>query len=108
MDSNIVLTTAGSAIGMVYFIEQLKKAKWFPWLNEYTNDLNRLVGVLAAGAVSFGIHYEWDAATRVLAITVPTATQFAHLTWNWFVQWALQQYAFKTGVTPTPVKEEWL
>lgn len=105
MDSNIVLTTAGSAIGMSYLIEQLKKADWFPFLTTYSEGLNRLVGVLAAGAVSVGIHYEWDVERHAVLIYLPTIVQVSHIGWNWFVQWALQQYAYKTGVKSAPVYE---
>lgn len=101
MDSNIVLTTAGSAIGAAFLIEHLKLVRWFPWLDPYSEGLNRLAGIAAAGAVSVGIHYEWDVERHGVFIYLPTMAQFAHIGWNWFVQWALQQYAYKTGVKST-------
>lgn len=102
MDSNIVLTTMGSAIGAAYLIELLKRSRQFPWLDAYSEGLNRLTGIAAAGAVSVGIHYEWDVERHGVFIYLPTAAQCAHIGWNWFVQWALQQYAYKTGVKPAP------
>ena len=98
MDSNLVLTVMGSAIGVTQLIELVKRSPRFAWINAQSEHLNRLIGVIAAGAVSIGIHYEWDETTRVLAVTVPTGVQAIHLGWNWFVQWAIQQYAYKTGI----------
>ena len=98
MDSNLVLTVFGSAIGVTQLIELVKRSPRFAFINTSSEQLNRLIGIVAAGAVSLGIHYEWDEATRVLAVHVPTGVQAMHLGWNWFVQWALQQYAYKTGI----------
>ncbi len=99
-DQNLVLSTGGLAIGTVYLIELAKRSKLFPFLTADTETANRIVGVLAALIGAMGIHYEWDAASRVLAFTIPTASAALHGGWQFFIQWAIQQYVYKTGVSP--------
>ena len=98
-DQNIILSTGGLAIGTVYLIERLKASKYVPFLTADSATLNRWVGILAAGVAAGGIHYEWDPQARILGFAIPTAAAAAHGVWQWFLQWALQQYFFKTGVT---------
>jgi len=103
-DTSIFITTAGTAMGMSFAIEAIKKSSWFPWITMETHKLNRLLGVIVAGASTFAIHIAWDDSVSVdnvagvLSISIPTFPVFIHEVWNWFVQWAFQQYSYKVAI----------
>jgi hypothetical protein len=101
-ETSVALNMVGAAAVIPFLLEGLKKAEWFPWITTGTAALNRWVGILAALAVTVGIHYEWTAETRQLLVVVPTFAQFLGMVFNAASQWGLQQYVYKTGVKATP------
>jgi hypothetical protein len=88
----------GAAALIPYLLEGLKKAAWFPWITEATTAINRWIGIVAALAVTAGLHYEWSPDTRVLSMTIPTLAAFVAWMFNALVQWGLQEYVYRTGV----------
>lgn len=92
----------GAAAVIPYLLEGLKKASWFPWIDNATAALNRWLGILAALAVTAGLHYEWSPETRVLSMTIPTLAAAVAWLFNAAIQWGLQQYVYKTGVAKSP------
>lgn len=63
METSAELTshlTAGAAI--VYGIQWLKDAGWFPWLTADTKTVNRLVSMALAAVAALGINWAYDAS----------------------------------------------
>ena len=87
--------TLGLAVVIPFMLQAMKNATWFPWLNRQTSQINFIVGILAAGGATFGIHATWDMNTGG-TITLPSLLGF----WQAFVQWAAQQTAYKGLVVP--------
>ena len=98
MDSTLILNAFGAAIGYGFIFQWLKNSHWFPWITHETEVLNRYIGVIMAGLLSLGIHYEWSVSANSLTLFLPTWLELFHHLRDWFVQWAMQQYVYKTGV----------
>lgn len=99
-DSSLILSTVGAAIGSAQLLELVKQSPYFNWfLSPATSErAKRVIGVLTAVIVALGIHYQWDATARTLAFTIPTTPELIHHAWTAFVQWSLQESAYKTVV----------
>ena len=103
MDTQLALNMMGAAAVIPYLIEGVKKSSWFPWLTTETERLNRLLGIAVALAVTAGLTYTWEPTTRTLTMQIPTLWQAGQTFWHAAVQWGLQQYVYKTSVSPRPV-----
>lgn len=69
MDANPVLTHGAAAFGVIYAIQKLKQARWFPLLQQGQVAITRTVSLVAALCVGLGISYEWNPALHALLIT---------------------------------------
>jgi len=98
--TQIALNSVGAAAVIPHLIEALKNWPRFKLLTPDTATLNRWVGVLSALAVSVGVSYQWNAAERTLLIHIPTLVGALTVCWHATVQWGLQQYVYKTSVSP--------
>lgn len=93
-EANIVLTHFTSAAMVVYIINALKSAPWFPWLQKEWNVLNRVASVAAAFFTSIGISYVWTAhpdGTHQLVLDIPTWSVLLLSLWHWLNQFAMQE-----------------
>jgi hypothetical protein len=91
MDASLGVTQFTSAAIVVFAINKLKAATWFPLLQKDWTKLNRGFSIAAAFLVAQGIHWVWTPDTRVLAITIPTLSAFALGIWHWINQYAMQE-----------------
>lgn len=93
MDSSasIVITQFTSSAIVVFIINKLKAAKWFPLLQKDWTWMNRTFSIIAAFLVAQGIHWVWTPDTRVLAITIPTLWGFVTGVWHWINQYVSQE-----------------
>lgn len=69
----------GVSVAVVHTLEWLKRAGWFPWLNQYSTTILRLVSILAALATSAGFKimsgdagHGWNIFVPPVAVIVDT------------------------------------
>ncbi len=102
MDANVVTQfgdqlTASAVI--VFLINALKKASWFPWLNAQTDKLNRAVALVFSGLAALGIHtsHTWSASSGVFVLTVKGLTLAGILAaaWAWLKSFAVQEFVYR-------------
>lgn len=92
--SSLGLTHFTSAAIVVYIINKLKSATWFPLLQKDWTAINRGFSVVMAGLVSIGISYTWTrnpGGTHQLVLAIPTLATLAFGVWHWLNQYALQE-----------------
>ena len=98
MDASIGVTHFTSAAIVVYAINKLKSAKWFPLLQKDWTWINRGFSMFVAFAVSIGIHYTWSASTdggHTLTLQIPTLAVLGLGVWHWLNQYAMQETLFQ-------------
>lgn len=101
MDANIVVTQVSSAAVVVYALQRLKTARWFPWLqNEGQVWLKRGLSLAAAFGIHTGISYVWNAGTapgvaHVLLINIPPASEIMIGLWHWANQFIMQELIYQ-------------
>ena len=90
------------------FIQFLKRVKSLPWIDEHTDDVNRIIAVVVAFFASLGIGFEFIKDAGTLLISGLTLNTLMSLGWNWIVQFFFQnviyRIAVKPPVTTTPLK----
>jgi hypothetical protein len=91
MDANLALTHFTSSAVVVYAMNKLKAASWFPLLQEGKVWLNRGVSMVTAAAIALAINYTWNPSTRLLTITIPTLTGLLLAFWHWLNQYVMQE-----------------
>lgn len=94
MDASIGLTHFTSAAIVVYAMNKLKAAKWFPLIQKDWTWINRSFSMFVAFAVSVGIHYTWTADTgggHTLVLQIPTLGVLGLGVWHWLNQYCLQE-----------------
>jgi hypothetical protein len=91
MDASIGVTHFTSAAIVVYVINKLKSASWFPLLQKDWTVATRSFSIFIAFLVSQGIAYAWNPTSRQLVITLPTLSAFALGVWHWLNQYAMQE-----------------
>lgn len=107
MDASIGLTHFTSAAIVVYAMNKLKAAKWFPIVQEKRVTLNRAFSVTVAFFVAIGIHYTWSAGAgggHQLVLEIPSVGTLALGVWHWLNQYALQETVYHATKGPEPVK----
>lgn len=97
MDANVAVTQFTAAGIVVWFIQQLKTAPWFPLLKK-NEDLirKRALSIIAAFAVHTGISYVWSPGSvpgvaHVLMINIPPVSVLAVSVWHWLSQFVMQE-----------------
>ena len=101
MDANIVTTQFSAAALVVFGLQKLKSAKWFPWVqHEGQVWLKRGISVATALAIHTGISHVWepDAAMsgyHKLILTIPPGSVIAVGIWHWFGQYAIQETLYQ-------------
>jgi hypothetical protein len=101
--SNIFMTQFTSSAVVVFIMQKLKSAKWFPLLQHGSASASRAFSIIAAGAVAVGINYTWNPQTRGLLITLPTLYGAALGAWHWLNQFALQETVYQATVNKVSI-----
>jgi len=97
MDANIVTTQFSATVCFVWAIQQLKKAKWFPLLEQKGQWLiKRGVSIIGAFFIHTSIGYVWNPTldangNRHLDLAIPTFAVMAVGLWHWFSQFVIQE-----------------
>ena len=84
-------------------LEHLKRKEWFPLLNEWTTwRVQRVLGVLIAGATALGIHvsFQWDASTghALVDITGLMFTSIFAAAGEWLRQFVFNEVIYRTAI----------
>lgn len=98
MDASVGLTHFTSAAIVVYAMNKLKSATWFPLIQKDWTAMNRAFSVVVAFAVSIGIHYVWSTqadGSHQLILDIPTWGGLALGIWHWLNQYAMQETLFQ-------------
>ena len=95
MVSNVAMTEFTSSAVVVFAMQKLKTAKWFPLIQDGRVWVNRLISIGGAGIVAIGVNYTWSPETRGLLITVPTLSAALVALWHWLNQYALNETLYQ-------------
>lgn len=95
MDASVGFTHFTSAAIVVWGINKLKAASWFPLIQRDWTVANRGASVVLAFFVAQGIAYAWDPTSRELTITIPTLGVFLVNIWHWIGQYVTQETLFQ-------------
>jgi hypothetical protein len=101
--SNIFITQFTSSAVVVWLIQKLKNASWFPWLQHGQATVSRLFSMAAAAAVAIGINYTWNPQTRGLLITIPTVSALLLGAWHWLNQFVLNETVYQATVNKVSI-----
>jgi hypothetical protein len=111
--ASVLFSHFTSAALVVWLIQVLKNAKWFPWLqNEGQIWTKRLVSIAGALAAHTGINYAWHSLAAAsggyqLIVTIPPLQIVLQFVWRWAGQYALQHGYYSMVYdkqAPVPVK----
>lgn len=97
---NPTTVQGGIAILMPYFLEMLKNAKWFPWLDAVNIWRVRMMSMMTAVATSVGINVSFDPTVGHLIITGLTLTTIAQLLFQSSVQFKIQETIYRAAIKP--------
>lgn len=109
--SNIVMTQFTSSAVVVWLMQKLKSASWFPFLQHGRATVSRLFSIGVAFFVAIGIGYTWNtnsSGIHTLTLTIPGLWGLAVGVWHWLNQFVLQETVYqatvnKISVTTQPV-----
>lgn len=99
--ASVLFSHFTSAALVVYLIQVLKNAKWFPWLQAGGQIwAKRIVSILGALAAHTGISYAWHSIASTtggyqLVITIPPLPFIAEFVWRWAGQYVMQEGWYK-------------
>lgn len=97
--ASVLFSHFTSAAVVVYAIQLLKSAKWFPWLqHEGQVSLKRIVSIAGALGAHTGITYAWHSLGSGTAaggyqfiVTLPPLSVVLAFVWRWAGQWITQE-----------------
>lgn len=89
-----ILSQFTSAAVVVYLLQQVKHARWFPWISIETKRANRIVGALLSIASAIGVHFAYDGSAGTLLVSGLTVAGILHGAWHALNQWCLQQVTY--------------
>jgi hypothetical protein len=100
VDGNVVSTQIGASLIAVYAIQQLKEAKWFPWLKHNGQVWEkRTLSFLTALGVHTGISHVWNPGpvlgAGVLTLVFPGWETMLIGLWHWINQYVFQETAYQ-------------
>lgn len=108
MDANIAVSQFTSAAIIVWGMQRLKNASWFPFLQNGSVKVSRAVSVVAAFFAHAGLSYTWNPTldvngNRTLTLAIPTLTGAALLVWHWLGQYAMQETMYQATINKVAV-----
>ena len=105
--SNVAMTQFTSSAVVVYLMQKVKTATWFPLVQQGKAMLNRIVSVTAAFLVAVGVSWSWslNAANGTHTLTIANLSFFTalHGAWHWLNQYALQETIYQAAVNKPAV-----
>lgn len=106
MDGSADLVTTQVTISavVVFLLERLKRARWFPWLSAEKEKVTQWVAAALAALAALGIHTEFDATKGVLIISGLTVAGVLHGGFEVLRSLAFQELIYH-GVVKKPAGE---
>lgn len=104
-DPSLVTQFTGAAM-IVWIIQGLKSAGWFPHMDVDTVKVNRFVSALAALATASALHWNWDAATSSITISGLTVVNVTHFVWAALQQFVGQEMIYQIVYAPKTVTQQ--
>lgn len=105
--SNILATQFTSSAVVVYLMQKLKNAKWFPLVQDGRAILNRIVSIAAAFLTAVGISWSWtkDPATGLHTFAIANIGMWSMIygVWHWLNQYALQETIYQATINKISV-----
>lgn len=98
-DSIAVTHVAGAAVA-VAAINWLKHSPYFPWITQQKTNVMRVVALVAAAITGIGIHYAWNADTRVLSFNIPTIAAMFGIVVGYVKSLAIQELTYQATKRP--------
>jgi hypothetical protein len=95
----------GTSMIVVYILEKLKSASWFPWIQKNGGNLNRIISVLLGTLASAGVIWTFDPTAGRLVVDGLTIANIATVLWIIMKQVAFQEGMYQGLVKPTQVAE---
>lgn len=98
MVQNTVVHQIGLAGILVYLLQGLKRANWFPWIGQHTDTLNRVLSLIAAGIAAVGVEIATTGSLTTggtLTITYPSWQVMTETGLRFVCQYVLQQAFYK-------------
>lgn len=105
MEGSVGVTHFTSAAIVVYAMNRLKSASWFPLLQKDWTAINRAFSVVVALLISWGIHYVWTAdpnGGHQLVLEIPAWSTLGFTIWHWLNQYAMQETLHQITKPKTP------
>lgn len=96
--ATVGVSTFGSSALVVYIMQKLKSASWFPLVDQGRVFLNRLVSVFGALCTTIAVSYVWNPSSRQLLLTIPTLSVMLLGLWHWFTHFAMQETIYQATV----------
>lgn len=96
--SNVALSTFTSSAIVVYLMQRLKQASWFPLVQADRAKLNRLFSIGAAAIGAMSVEWVWDPSVRSLTIHIPTLWVAVVGLWHWLNHYAMQETIYQAAV----------
>lgn len=87
---------------VVWVIQRLKLAEWFPWVTEATPAMTKLVSVLAATFTAAGMAVSWTVEQGSGTLVISGITGGSIVTFLWLIvkNVAFQHIIYKAGFKP--------
>lgn len=86
MVANVAITQFTSSAVVVFLMQRLKNASWFPWLKAGAAGVSRTVSIVAAALTAIGINYTWSPnpdGTHNLILMNLSLAALATGAWHW-------------------------
>jgi hypothetical protein len=83
---------------VVWVLQSLKKANWFPWITEHSDTVTRIWAVVLAAATSAGISYTYDPSAGMLTISGATLAGVLSFLWKVVSALVFQELIYRGAV----------
>lgn len=104
--SDPILHQMGAGAIFVFALQKLKKAQWFPYLTEHSDQINRTVSILFSAATAIGIEIVHTGNLMnggQLVITYPSLASMMDVIIHFAAQFVIQEGVYKNiAYSPKP------
>lgn len=106
LQSPSVLADQITAAGLTaWFIQKVKCWPQFRWVNEHSDQVNRLVSLTMALITTVGIHWAWEGSAEkggILTLRLPPAQEFLSLAWRTGGSFIMQELVYRGVIKHEP------
>jgi hypothetical protein len=102
---NIAITEFTTSAVVVWLLQKLKSATWFPLVQQGKTWLNRIASIVLAGVGAIGVSYTWSpdpAGGHMLSVAIPTLSVAALGAWHWLNHFVMQETIYQATSNGKP------